>query len=70
MKTLPCHPYLQNIVNHYYNLNPRNMVGDNGYREYLESFGFAVPIDIMKNQLEFPDSFGDRDMMLFQLRWS
>jgi hypothetical protein len=70
MKTLPCYPYLQKIVNHYYTLNPRNTAGDDGYREYLESFGFVVPIDIMKNQLEFPDSFGDRDMMLFQLRWS
>lgn len=68
MKTLPTNPYMQNIVRHWHDLG--NKHDSDEYIEYLKQFGFIVPVDIMKNQLEFPDSFGDKELLQFVLRWS
>jgi len=69
MKTLPQYPYLQNIVRHWHTLG-NSYAGTDEYINYLKQFGFAVPVDIMKDQLEFPDDFDDKDLMLFMLRWA
>lgn len=71
MKTLPMLPYLQNIRNEWHRQSdgvPIIADGGAGYREFLRSFGFCVPV---RNAcLEFPDDFSDHDLMLFVLRWS
>lgn len=73
MKTLPINPYLQNIVRHYRDTYGLFTHGPDGtyelYRPWLAQFGFVVPVR-NKDQLEFPDDFSDRDLMMFILRWS
>lgn len=69
MKTLPQLPYLQNIVRHWHSTG-NQYIGTDDYVEYLKQFGFQVPVDIMKDYLEFPDNFNDQDLTLFVLRWS
>ena len=66
MKTLPNHPYLQNIVQEY---------RDQGHTgigtplwDWLRQFGFKVPVRY--DCLEFPDDFPDQEFVMFILRWS
>lgn len=71
MKTLPQHPYLQNIVAEYRRqrrLTPNNVWDSKDYVNWLNQFGFLVPMDFDK--LVFPDDFSDQDLLLFILRWS
>ena len=69
MKTIPQHPYLQNIVAEYHRQRGATTVFDaNDYRKWLGQFGFRVPMDFHK--IEFPDNFSDRDLLSFILRWS
>jgi hypothetical protein len=71
MKTLPQHPYLQNIVAEYRRqrgLTPKSVWDPKDYVSWLGQFGFLVPMDFDK--LVFPDDFSDQDLMLFVLRWS
>ena len=67
MKTLPQHPYLQNIVAEYHRQRGTTVFDYNDYRKWLKQFGFRVPMDFHK--IEFPDDFSDQDLLLFVLRW-
>lgn len=72
MKTLPQYPYLQNIVAAYrceYGLHDNTPVASDHYRTWLRQFGFTVPVPSF-DQLEFPDNFSDKDMLMFLLRWT
>jgi hypothetical protein len=77
MKTLPKYPYFQNIVTHYretHECEPIRSIGKRRvglgtphYRNWLEQFGFKVPV---REDLEFPDDFDEKELMLFILRWA
>lgn len=66
MKTLPKMPYLGSMYA-YYRQHYGTFHGD-GYRKWLSSHGFEVPV--RGDYLEFPDDFSDRDLLLFRLRWA
>lgn len=66
MKTIPKHPYLDNMFKYYWEHIGNPMMSPN-YVEWLDTHGFKVPVD---DELEFPDDFSDNDIMLFVLRWS
>jgi hypothetical protein len=75
MKTIPQHPYLQNIVAEYHRQHGTPNIFDdndhlrfNDYIKWLKQFGFRVPMDFHK--IEFPDDFPDDELLLFILRWS
>ena len=67
MRTLPRHPYLQNIVKEYY-AQGHTGFGTPHYRDWLKQFGFKVPVPV--DDLEFPDDFPDQEFVMFILRWS
>lgn len=69
MRTLPIHPYLQNIVRHYQDIYGPFSRSYESYRPWLAQFGFVVPVRNM-NQLEFPDDFSEQELMMFILRWA
>lgn len=65
MKTLPMLPYLQNITKHYHEMKGDLKYHDD-YPEWLNQFGFKVPVDT--RGLEFPD-ISDQELLIFILRW-
>lgn len=67
MKTIPKHPYLQNIISEYY--REHDQIGDEKYVEWLRHFGFMVPLTNF-HLLEFPDDFPDSELAMFIMRWS
>lgn len=76
MKRIPTYPYLANIAIHYHEETKqwpsmsdyRVAFHKNHYSEWLEQFGFLVPI--FNDYLEFPEDFPDKELMWFMLRWS
>lgn len=68
MKTLPKLPYLQNIVQEYRKQSAAANFDQKDYIQWLQQFGFAVPV--REDRLEFPDEFSDEQLMMFILRFS
>lgn len=63
MKTLPNVPYLRNILDY-----SRIHIKDEDLESWLQTLGFEIHLESM--DLLFPDSFTDKDMLLFKLKWS
>lgn len=68
MKTLPKHPFIQNLAAAYRAETKETMLLNPEYRNWLSQFGFAVPV--YGDELQFPDDFPDDQLILFMLKWS